>query len=63
MSMRAWGFAMVRHRMCSSYICMLINFVYLNLLVFVFVDLQSKSTAIVVAGWSVHLNTLFPGQA
>ena len=23
----------------------------------------SQSTAMVMAGWSVHLNTLFPGQA
>ena len=30
---------------------------------FVFVDLRSKSTAIVMAGRSVHLTTLFPGQA
>ena len=30
---------------------------------FVFVALRPKSTAIVMAGWSVHLTTLFPGQA
>ena len=36
-----------------------INFVCL----FVFVALRPKSTAMVVAGRSVHLTTLFPGQA
>ena len=30
---------------------------------FVFVALHPKSTAIVIAGRSVHLTTLFPGQA
>ena len=28
-----------------------------------FVALRPKSTAMVIAGWSVHLATLFPGQA
>ena len=28
-----------------------------------FVALCPKSTAMVIAGWSVHLTTLFPGQA
>ena len=31
--------------------------------VFVFVALRPKSTAMVIAGRSVHLTTLFPGQA
>ena len=30
---------------------------------FVFVALHPKSTAMVIAGRSVHLTTLFPGQA
>ena len=30
---------------------------------FVFVALRPMSTAMVIAGQSVHLNTLFPGQA
>ena len=30
--------------------------------VFVFVALRSKSTAMVMAGRSVHLTTFFPGQ-
>ena len=30
---------------------------------FVFVDLRPKSTAMVIAGRSVHLTTLFPRQA
>ena len=28
-----------------------------------FVALRPKSTDMVIAGWSVHLTTLFPGQA
>ena len=28
-----------------------------------FVALRPKSTAMVMAGWSIHLTTLFPGQA
>ena len=28
-----------------------------------FVALRPKSTVMVMAGWSVHLTTLFPGQA
>ena len=32
-------------------------------LLFVFVALRPKSTAMVIAGRSVHLTTLFPGQA
>ena len=31
--------------------------------VFVFVALRPKSTAMVIAGRSVHLRALFPGQA
>ena len=33
------------------------------LFVFVFVALRPMSTAMVIAGRSVHLTTLFPGQA
>ena len=32
-------------------------------LIFCFVALRPKSTAKVMAGWPVHQNTLFPGQA
>ena len=32
-------------------------------LFFCFVALRPMSTAMVIAGWSVHLTTLFPGQA
>ena len=35
--------------------------IYYNLVVFV--ALRPKSTAMVIAGRSVHLTTLFPGQA
>ena len=31
--------------------------------IFLFVALRPGSTAIVMAGWSVHLTTLFPGRA
>ena len=33
------------------------------LFLFVFVALRPKSTAMAIAGRSVHLTTLFPGQA
>ena len=33
------------------------------IVLFVFVALRPKSTAMVIAGRSVHLTTLFPGQA
>ena len=41
------------------------NFKYKHLFVclFVFVALRPMSTAMVIAGRSVHLTTLFPGQA
>ena len=35
----------------------------LRFCLFVFVALHPKSTAMVIAGQSVHLTTLFPGQA
>ena len=38
------------------------NFAYAGFL-FVFVALRPMSTAMVIAGRSVHLSTLFPGQA
>ena len=34
-----------------------------QVILFVFVALRPKSTALVMAGRSVHLITLFPGQA
>ena len=37
--------------------------VVLWLVLFVFVALRPMSTAMVIAGRSVHLTTLFPGQA
>ena len=39
------------------------NFSFLRNCLFVFVALRPKSTAMVIAGWSVYLTTLFPGQA
>ena len=42
----------------------LLNSIYLaHLLLVGFVALRPKSTAMVIAGRSVHLTTLFPGQA
>ena len=35
----------------------------LDMVICLFVALRPKSTAMVIAGWSVHLTTLFPGQA
>ena len=37
--------------------------IFIVLFCFVFVALRPKSTAMVIAGRSVHLTTLFPGQA
>ena len=36
---------------------------YIDMFVCLFVALRPKSTAMVIAGRSVHLTTLFPGQA
>ena len=36
---------------------------YMYVCVFFFVALRPKSTAMVIAGRSVHLTILFPGQA
>ena len=43
-----------------NYCCVLSSFI---LFLFVFVALRPMSTAMVIAGRSVHLATLFPGQA
>ena len=39
------------------------GFLFVCLFVCLFVALRPKSTAMVIAGRSVHLTTLFPGQA
>ena len=39
------------------------NYLLLFVCLFVFVALRPMSTAMVIAGRSVHLTTLFPGQA
>ena len=39
------------------------SIIVLHVVVVGFVALRPKSTAMVIAGWSVHLTTLFPGQA
>ena len=49
-------------RLSSNHVCQ-INFNSDLFLFFVFVALRPKSTAMVIAGRSVHLSTLFPGQA
>ena len=46
-----------------SLIWRLDNELYFSMSFFVFVALRPKSTAMVIAGRSVHLTTLFPGQA
>ena len=44
--------------------CVFVNFPYgVSDHLFVFVALRPMSTAMVIAGRSVHLTTLFPGQA
>ena len=40
-----------------------LNFIMVLCFLFVFVALRPMSTAMVIAGRSVHLTTLFPGQA
>ena len=37
--------------------------VFCSFCLFCFVALRPKSTAMIMAGWSVHLTTLSPGQA
>ena len=46
----------------SCYVC-LCAYLSAGLLFVCFVALRPKSTAMVIAGRSVHLTTLFPGQA
>ena len=47
----------------SSVSCSVSYNYFVNLFCFVFVALRPMSTAMVIAGRSVHLSTLFPGQA
>ena len=49
-------------RRCS-YLAHGLHIVCLFVCLFVFVALRPMSTAMVIAGRSVHLTTLFPGQA
>ena len=56
--------------LCCTLLCVLSNFAIilkrtreLVALFVCFVALRPKSTAMVIAGRSVHLTTLFPGQA
>ena len=57
----------VKYKVMNSSICIFISPVSTSTLfvcLFVcFVALRPKSTAMVIAGRSVHLTTLFPGQA
>ena len=45
------------------YLCLSLPLGIMFVCLFVFVALRPMSTAMVIAGWSVHLATLFPGQA
>ena len=45
------------------YVTICIIIIYKPVCLFVFVALRPMSTAMVIAGRSVHLTTLFPGQA
>ena len=49
------------HIHCCTSPCVLMQFFFVA--VAGFVALRPKSTAMVIAGRSVHLTTLFPGQA
>ena len=40
-----------------------VSYLSMGACLFVFVALRPKSTAMVIAGRSVHLTTIFPGQA
>ena len=57
------------HQILSAFIILTMQhlfeilFVCLFVCLFVFVALRPMSTAMVIAGRSVHLTTLFPGQA
>ena len=53
---------LIRGLACNGIICML-PYQFKNKCLFVFVALRPMSTAMVTAGRSVHLTTLFPGQA
>ena len=65
------SFELVALLCLSSWCLMIVVCVFLMMLrvclqfvLFVcFVALRPKSTAMVIAGWSVHLTTLFAGQA
>ena len=48
---------------CSDLYAKPLNFSALSHTLLVFVALRPMSTAMVIAGWSVNLTTLFPGQA
>ena len=54
------GWRIIYLALLDSCICMLQECVFF---VCVFVALRPMSTAMVIAGGSVHLTTLFPGQA
>ena len=47
----------------SQHFCSFSSYITDAFCLFVFVSLRPKSTAMVIAGRSVHLTTLFPGQA
>ena len=49
-----------QHFLSTGYVSFLL---YTFMVLFVFVALRPMSTAMVIAGRSVHLTTLFPGQA
>ena len=55
------NFQLLHIFICGVCVCVLIR--YYDWLLVGFVALRPKSTAMVIAGRSVHLTTLFPGQA
>ena len=58
------GPEVINHFSCSTRLSTKFQLlIKLKFCLFVFVALRPKSTAMVIAGRSVHLTTLFPGQA
>ena len=58
-SLQLWNHKQYQHRYLSTFIVTILS----KTCFVCFVALRPKSTAMVMAGRSVHLSTLFPGQA
>ena len=56
-------FNIIIYKHSFKFMVALLHRVPVHMILFVFVALRPMSTAMVIAGRSVHLTTLFPGQA